>query len=161
MTHPLYRRTPSGSSAKGAADFLYSHERMAAIVPAVSRIVALRKDCSAILPAIFPHCDVLRYESDQLLLGAPNAALASRLRQQLPQLRDALLKRGWKVDTIRIKLRFPHAAESAAKSKQLALPSQALAAFAQLSRSLDSGRADAGLREAVARLVERHRQPPG
>src|SRR4051794_24935645 len=99
MTHSPYRRTSFPASARGVADFLHSHEKMAAIVPAVSRLVALRKDCTAILPAVFEHCDVMQHESDQLVLGVPNAAFASRLKQQLPQLRSALLKRGWKIDT--------------------------------------------------------------
>jgi hypothetical protein len=154
-----YRRTSPLPSAKGAADFLYSHEKMAAIASAVSRLAALRKDCSAILPAAFEHCDVLQYDSGQLLLAAPNAAFASRIKQQLPQLRNTLLQRGWKIDTIRIKVQLTQDARIAPRPKQLALPSQAIAAFAQLSRSLPRSSANSSLQEAVDRLIEHHRQP--
>lgn len=162
MTYSPSRRTSSPTFARGAADFLHSHEKMAAIVPAVSRLVALRKDCAAILPSVFEYCNVMQHESDQLVLGVPNAAFASRLKQQLPQLRSALLKRGWKIDTIRIKVQLPQDRNEAARpDKQLALSSPALAAFTELSSSLDRNKATAGLHEAVARLIARHRRQEG
>ena len=69
---------------RDAADFLQSNDGLAALLPAVARMAALQKDCAALLPAMFDACDVLQYDADQLVLSTPNAALAVKLKQQLP-----------------------------------------------------------------------------
>jgi hypothetical protein len=99
-------RTPRNSAraAQGAADFLRGHEKMASLLPAVSRMAALQKDCAAVLPDMFSACGVLQFESEQLVLSVPNAALTARLKQMLPKLQDALLKRGWQVSAIRLRV---------------------------------------------------------
>ncbi len=83
-----YRPSARPKTAKGAADFLHSHDKMAVILPTVTRMVALQKDCVAALPAMFDACAVLQFEAGQLVLSTPNAALAAKLKQQLPKLQD-------------------------------------------------------------------------
>src|ERR1700739_211520 len=98
MTRPAsfipYRPGASkAKSAKGAVDFLRAHDKLATLLPAAARLVALQKDCAAILPTQFAWCSPLAFENGQLTLAIPNAALAAKLKQQLPKLQDNLLKR--------------------------------------------------------------------
>src|SRR5687767_13208362 len=103
----------------GVTDFLRAHDKMATLLPALTRIAALQKECAAILPALFDACSVMQFEAGQLTLSTPNAALATKLKQQLPKLQDALLKRGWQVNAIRIKVQVGKLAEKIVQKKQL------------------------------------------
>jgi len=146
---PYRPGTQQTRNAKGAADFLHAHDKMAAILPIVTRIAALQKDCAAILPAMFESCSVFSFESDQLVLAIPNAAIASKLKQQIPKLVENLRSRGWQVTP-----------EIAKKEivKQLALPPDALTALANLNDALESTRGNQTLKAALANLLQRHRK---
>src|SRR5436309_10784769 len=78
------RRKPK--TATGAVDLLRANDTMAALLPTVTRMIALQRDCAAVLPSMFASCDVLQFDAGQLLLSIPNAALAAKLKQQLPKL---------------------------------------------------------------------------
>lgn len=151
------------TSAKGASrvtavtDFLRANDKMAVLLPAVTRLVAMQKECSAILPALFDACFVLQFEAGQLVLATPNAALAAKLKQQLPKLQDGLIKRGWQVNAIRIKVQVGKIAEKATPKKTLVLPSKALSALASLSESLEESPRNQALKEALNHMLERHR----
>src|SRR3990167_4467553 len=110
------------ASARGATDFLRANEKMAAILPAVTRMAAMQKDCAAALPAMFNDCAVLQFTSDRLLLATPNAAVAAKLKQQLPKLQDFLIKRGWQVSAICLKVQAGKNIEKTSHPKQLTLP---------------------------------------
>lgn len=56
-------------------DFLRGNATMASLMPTVTRLAALQ-GCARALPAMFEHCDILQFESGQLVLATPNAALA-------------------------------------------------------------------------------------
>lgn len=155
---PRHQGTRSSRTATGAADFLRTHEKMAVIMPAVTRIVALQKDCAATLPAMFQACAVLQYESGQLVLSIPNAALAAKLKQQLPKLQDGLLKRGWQVNAIRLKVQVAKTHEKSRTSKQLTLSNQALSAFDALAVTLEDSPRNAALKAALGAMVRRHRK---
>jgi hypothetical protein len=45
---------------------------------------------------------VLSFEDAQLVLATPTSAVAAKLKQQVPKLQAALLKRGWQVNNIRL-----------------------------------------------------------
>ena len=45
----------------------------------------------------------LGLENDELLVGAPSAAAAAKLRQLAPSITSALVARGWKVKRIRFR----------------------------------------------------------
>ena len=152
-----YRPSARPKTAKGAADFLQSHDKMATILPTVTRMAALQKDCAAILPAMFDACTVLQFEADQLVLSTPNAALAAKLKQQLPKLQDSLLKRGWQVNAIRLKVQVAKIIEKSRTSKQLTLPAQAVSALTELGSTLENSPRNSALRAAISAMVRRHR----
>lgn len=152
-----YRPSARPKTAKGAADFLQSHDKMATILPTVTRMAALQKDCAAILPAMFDACTVLQFEADQLVLSTPNAALAAKLKQQLPKLQNSLLKRGWQVNAIRLKVQVAKIIEKSRTSKQLTLPAQAVSALTELGSTLENSPRNSALRAAISAMVRRHR----
>lgn len=154
---PYQLGTQQKRTAKGAADFLRANDKMAAIMPTVTRLVALQKDCAAILPAMFDSCSVLSFEADQLVLAIPNAAIASKLKQQLPKLQDSLRKRGWQVIAIRLKVQVVQGMAKPEAIKQLALPSRAISAFADLEGTLEDSPTNSALKAALAAMLGRHR----
>mgnify|MGYP001551737021 CR=1 FL=1 len=153
-----YRPNARPKTAKGAADFLQSHDKMAALLPTVTRMAALQKDCAATLPVMFDACTVLQFESDQLVLSTPNASLAAKLKQQLPKLQEGLQKRGWQVNAIRLKVQVTKIVENSIKPKQLMLPKQAVSALAELGNKLENSPRNDALKAALSAMVRRHRE---
>lgn len=158
---PYHRSTKatrnSTRSAQGAADYLRADDKMASILPTVARMIALQKDCAAILPEMFKACAVLQFDSDQLTLSIPNAALAAKLKQKLPKLQDALLQRGWQVSAVRLKVQVGNTLEKPVAYKQLQLPTQAVSALAALNNELEESPRNAALRAAIDAMIRRHR----
>ncbi|OGB20827.1 MAG: hypothetical protein A3I66_19675 [Burkholderiales bacterium RIFCSPLOWO2_02_FULL_57_36] len=146
----------STRSAQGASDYLRAHDKMASLLPAVARMIALQKDCAAILPEMFNACAVLQFDSDQLTLSIPNAALAAKLKQKLPKLQDALLQRGWQVSAIRLKVQVGNITEKHGAPKSLQLPTQAVSALATLNNALEESPRNAALRAAIDTMIRRH-----
>ena len=144
-------------TAKGVADFLRTHDKMSALLPAVARMAALQKDCATTLPAMFETCGVLQFESGQLILATPNAAIAAKLKQQLPKLQDGLLKCGWQVSAIRLKVQVSNNLEKVNVSKSLTLPVQAVSALAALEDALEQSPRNAELKTALSAMLKRHR----
>lgn len=153
---PYQQGTRQTRTAKGAADFLRAHDKMASILPTVTRMAALQKDCAATLPAMFDSCTVLSFESDQLVLAIPNAAIASKLKQQLPKLQDSLRKRGWQVIAIRLKVQVTQEIAKMETPKQLRLPSDAVSALAALDNELDDSPQNKDLKAALNAMLQRH-----
>ncbi|MEC4719196.1 DciA family protein [Noviherbaspirillum sp. CPCC 100848] len=153
-------RTTRGSAkrtAQGVTDYLRADDKMAALLPAVKRMAALQQDCRAVLPAVFDVCSVVQFDAGQLVFSIPNAALAARLKQQLPKLQEALLQRGWQVSAIRLKVQLRKLVERPRPVKQLKLPSQALSALASLRESLEDSPQNEALKAALEAMVKRHR----
>ena len=144
-------------TTKGAADFLRAHDQMASILPTVTRMAALQKDCFAALPTMFDACTVLLFEAGQLVLSTPNAALAAKLKQQLPKLQDSLLNRGWQVSAIRLKVQVTKNLVKSIPSKQLSLPVQAVSALAELGDTLEDSPRNQALKAALMAMVQRPR----
>ncbi|GIZ50947.1 hypothetical protein NCCP691_09610 [Noviherbaspirillum aridicola] len=132
------------------------NDKMAALLPTVARLAALQQDCASVLPALFDACSVLSFESGQLVLAAPNAAFAAKLKQQLPKLQEALLKGGWQVSAIRIKVQVRKIAEKTRPQKQLVLPSAAKSALASLKESLEETPQNQELKAALEAMLKRH-----
>ena len=147
----------SGHKPRDASEFLQSNDGLAALLPAVARMTALQKDCAALLPAMFEACDVLQYDADQLVLSTPNAALAAKLKQQLPKLQAHLVKGGWQVNAIRIKVQVNKPRARDVFVKQIHLPPQALSALDQLGKTLENSPQNQTLIAALQSLVARHR----
>jgi hypothetical protein len=159
MKHPssfIPYRPKVRATTKGAADFLQLHDKMAVLLPTVTRMVALQKDCAATLPAMFDTCAVLQFESGQLVLSTPTAALAAKLKQQLPKLQEGLLQRGWQISAIRLKVQLVNNREKPVLSKQLTLPGQAIAALANLDSTLEDSPRNEALKAAITAMMRRH-----
>ncbi len=151
-----FRKKPT---SRGITDFLQSHDKMAALLPSITRMMNLQTDCAATLPAMFAGCAVLQFESNQLVLSTPNAALASKLKQQLPKLQDALLQRGWQVNAIRLKVQVGRPRDNPPPQKQLRLPDPAVSALTQLEGTLQNTPRNATLLAAIHALANRPRSP--
>lgn len=156
---PARSATPSRAVAHEATRFLERHDKLAALLPALSRNAAVQKECAHLLPHLFALCSVLTCEDDQLVVSAPNAAIAARLRQCLPQLRTGLAQAGWHVERIRIKVRM--AAELGTPAPPPApmrvMPPHALAALEGLQQTLDTSERNSALKQALARLLTHQR----
>jgi hypothetical protein len=148
----------SMQTTKGVTDFLRAHDKMAPLLPTITRMAALQKDCAALLPAIFEKSAVVQFESGQLVLSVPNAALAAKLKQQLPKLQDGLQKRNWQVSSIRLKLQPGNISVKKCYTKQLALPAQALSAMAVLNMTLEDSPRNDALKAAITAMLNRHRK---
>jgi len=109
-------------------------------------------------PALFDACSVMQFESGNVVLSAPNAALATKLKQQLPKLQDHLVKRGWQVSAIRIKVQVGKIVEKKSLPKQLTLPAQALSALDSLNSALEDSAQNQALKNALTAMLERHRK---
>ncbi|MBJ7312102.1 DUF721 domain-containing protein [Rugamonas sp. CCM 8940] len=148
----LKRRT-----AVGATDFLRRDDKMAALLPAIERMAALQKDCATALPSMFKYCEILQFEDNQLVLSTPNAALAAKLKQQLPKLQETLARRGWQVHGVKLKVQMMKAAEVKEQMRALFLNEAAISAFDSLSDSLEQSAQNATLIAALKAMVARRR----
>lgn len=156
-----YRPISPGTSvrtARGVAEFLGAHDKLGALLPAVTRMAQLQKECAKQLPAMFDACDVLQFASGQLVLAVPNAALAAKLKQQLPKLQDRLCRLGWQVSAIRLKVQAGRPPEKPVAPKQLILSAAALPALAALEEQLEDSPRNAALKAALAAMVRRHQE---
>ena len=155
---PSKTHVRQSQTSKGVADFLRGHDKLAALLPSITRMSALQRDCAAALPAMFSTCAILQFENEQLVLAVPNAALASKLKQQLPKLTATLLQQGWQVSAIRLKVQVGPSLEMTIPPKQLRLSDQAISALALLESELDKSPRNADLLTAISRLVTRPRR---
>ncbi len=130
---------------------------MAALLPTIKRIAAIQDACAAILPEMFGPCAVLHFHADQLLLAVPNAALAARLKQRLPRLQEELQRQGWQVNGIRLKIQMTPGMPKPAPFTPPKLPQHAVSALAELGQTLENTPRNAALKEAIDKLVRRHR----
>lgn len=96
--------TVAPRTARGVTEFLGAHDKLGALLPAAARMAQLQKDCARHLPPMFDACEVLQFAAEQLVLTVPNAALAAKLKQQLPKLQEVLCRQGWQVNAVRLKV---------------------------------------------------------
>lgn len=146
--------------ASGVSSFLAANDKISPLLPTIRRNASLQKECGSILPAIFVSCEVLQLMEEQLTLSTPNAALASKLKQQLPKLQSQLQLRGWQINAIRIKVQVKKVVEKILPVRQLALSDPAVHAFNALENALEDTPQNDALRAALHRLVMRHQQKP-
>lgn len=142
-------------TARGAADFLRAHDKMAAILPGLTRMLALQKACTAALPAMFEACAVLKLEAGHLTLSTPNAALAAKLRQRLPNLQETLQAQGWHITAIRLKIQMTQPDRAVKLGPPPVLPVIATSAFAALGAALEDSPRNQALRAAIDTMVRR------
>ncbi len=157
----LKQKTPPSRLPRGTSsvmDSLRAHEELATLMPTVTRLAAIQKDCTSFLPEAFSHCAVLRFDSGQLVLSAPNAAMASRLKQNLLSLQQHLGKVGWQVSSIRFKVQPERAEVWQTGPQKSPLSSKALAAFSDLERSIEKTPRNEALKTAIQALLRKHQQ---
>lgn len=124
-------------------------------MPAAMRMASLQEDVAKALPLVAGSCSVLSFEEGVLVLGSPNAAVAARLKQQLPKLTAALQQRGWQVASIRIKVQVTQPLAPQYEVRQLSMPDSAAAAFRELGNALPKTASNASLIAALDRLAAR------
>jgi hypothetical protein len=143
-----------------ATSFFRQDRKLASLMPAVERMASLQRDCAEVLPAMFSQCEILAFEQGELVLSTPSTALAARLKQQVPKLQEALLKKGWQVNNIRLRVRMMKAAEIREAPHSLALTPAAVDAFDRLSQTLEQNKQNAPLIAALQRMVQKRRGMP-
>ncbi|UGQ47216.1 DciA family protein [Massilia endophytica] len=145
-------------NAVGATDFLRRHDKLAALLPAVQRMASLQRDCAAVLPTAFAYCEILSFEGGVLVLSTPNAALAAKLKQQLPQLQEKLAHKGWQINNIRLKVQMMKSVSTPpVERRELSLPPTAVDSFAELSETLEPTAQNEKLIAALRAMVARRR----
>lgn len=149
--------TKSRQTSIGATDFLSANARMASLLPAAMRMGRLQKDCADALPPMFDSCDVLSFEDAQLVLATPTSAVAAKLKQQLPKLQMALMKRGWQINNIKLKVQVTRSIAPVVHTRQLDFPKTAVDAFAELGEALPDTPANAKLIAAIKAMAARRR----
>lgn len=141
----------------GAAEFLRANERMASLLPTALRMASLQKDIGASLPPMFGNCDVLSFQDSALVLATPSSAIAAKLKQQAPKLQADLIKRGWQVDSVKLKVQVTRALPATVEMRVLELPEMAVAAFEELGTSLPDTAQNARLIAAIKSMAARRR----
>lgn len=149
--------TKNRTTSFGATDFLRRNERMAALMPTAMRMASLQKDIADALPPMFGNCDVLSFQEGQLVLAVPSSAMAAKLKQQLVKLQGALHKRGWQVDTIKLKVQVTRSLAPQVHTRQLVLPQSAVQAFDTLGDTLEPTAQNASLIAALKAMAARRR----
>ena len=143
-----------------ATDFLRRNDRLAALLPAATRMASLQKEVRLILPPMYANCEALAVQEGVLTLAVPSSAVAAKLKQQAPKLQAALQKKGWQVDSVRIKIQVGRALTAepeGLKPSSLELPPTAVQAFEELGDALPESPQNAQLIAAIRRLAERRK----
>ena len=140
-----------------ATDFLRKNDKLAALLPAVTRMASLQSDCAAALPAMFNQCDVLSFEASELVLAVPSSAVAARLKQQVLRLQTALRQRGWDVGSIKLKVQVTRAIPPVVHTHQLHFPEKAVSAFEELGETLAPTAQNEKLIAAIKAMAARRR----
>ena len=113
------------------------------------------------LPTSFKFCEIIAFNGNDLTLATPNAAVAAKLKQQLPKLQDLLVRKGWQISNIRLKVQMTataaEAAERARPRPDMQLSSAAVDSFAQLSEQLEASKENAPLIAALKSMVAKRR----
>lgn len=143
-------------TSRNVTDFLRENDKIASLLPAATRMIALQKQCMVELPQMFNTCEVVQFEAGQLVLSTPNTALATKLKQQIPSLQKQLLHKNWQVNAIRIKVQVKKNLNNLTPTKQLHLSQKALSAFTALTKNLEQTPRNDALKIAIATMIERH-----
>ena len=158
-------RAPTGVASSAAADpadhviaWLGRHDGFGALTARAEVLVALQADLDRIdttRPGGTRRLTALGLQDDVLVLSAPGAALAAKLRQIEPSLLAGLAVRGWKVKRIRIQPQPPRQGPPVPPPTPKApVPPSAVAAFEALGREIE----DPGLKRALAHFVARRQR---
>ena len=143
--------------ARQASHWLDDDETFRDVRDAARRLLAAQRDLDALAPSL--RLRILAWRGDELWVDAPNAAMAARLRQTEPTLREGLRSRGWQVSRIRYRSQ-PGQAVAAPVAAPRRIPAAGIAALAALREAIAP---DHPMQRALADLLRHHggdRQPP-
>jgi hypothetical protein len=157
VTSFITKKTNKNKRSQGVEVNALLKSELTHLWPTISNITACQKECVAALPQLFLYCSVMHLESDQLILAAPNSALASKLKQQIPKLQESLQKAGWQINAIRIKVQVNPMSQNESPEKQCQLSAKALHAFDCLEKELEQSSRNAELLGALRNLINRKR----
>ena len=150
--------TPAADPAGHVLAWLGRHQGFDALTARAEVLLALQADLDCLDTSATGgarRLTALGLQDDVLVLSAPGAALAAKLRQIEPSLLAGLAVRGWKVKRIRIQPQPPRqGAPTPPPTPKAPVPASAVAAFEALGRQVD----DPGLKRALARFVARRRR---
>jgi hypothetical protein len=149
--------TRSPRTTPGALDLLRGAGGIAALLPMANKMGRLQADCAAALPAMFGQCDIVRFEEGNLTLAVANAAIAAKLKQQVPKLQTSLRQRGWQVETVKLKVQVTRVTPPEQVMRSLELPNAALSAFEQLSETLPATAQNETLIAALKAMAARRK----
>ena len=143
-----------------ATDFLRRNDRLASLLPAATRMANLQKEVRLILPPMYGNCEALSIQDGVLVLAVPSSAVAAKLKQQVPKLQSALQKKGWQVDSVKIKIQVGRSlpAEQETKRSSLEIPPKGVQAFEELGDALPASPQNAQLIAAIKRLAEKRKK---
>lgn len=158
FNHHQKKRQRSSAWGQTALGWVDSNPTGAEVLATARMLLGIEQSARQVLPpAIASHCQVAKLESNAVLLAVPSAAYAARLRQLAPRIVERLNKDGWNLNEINVKIQanLPTKQTILQRPKEsVPLDGHALEAFEGLRNNLPSG----PLADAVARLVERHKQ---
>lgn len=150
--HKISLTTNSLYKTKDVVTFLSLNDTMVSLFSVITKINALQENCNKILPTTLKSCNVINFISGELIFSAPNAALCSKLKQYLPKLQDFLLKNGWKINIIRIKIQPVEKFFLPIRDKS-PLPKLAILAFSKLNDILENTVSNQALKIALTNIV--------
>lgn len=138
------------STSRSAIDWLHREPVLARLGEQADRLAALQVALDRLAPGL--SLVVIACERDVLVVGAPHAAVAARLRQSTPSLVAALAHEGWRIERIRFKPQWRPSPQPR-RDKQVTPPgAAAVAGLAALAETVEEPR----LRAALRRLARRH-----
>jgi hypothetical protein len=154
LSSPAARCSLKPLRARHALDWLHAEPNFTRVEDHGRMMLDLQADVARLLPSL--QLTVVALAQDVLVLAAPNAAAAAKLRQHEPSLIGGLAASGWKVNRIRFKpqLRPPMPA-AARRADKPPLPAAAIADLDRLITQIK----DSPLKRALTNLSRRHRRP--
>lgn len=131
--------------------FLNSLKDLEAISVQVRRLIAMQQVLATVLPGqLADQSEVVSEQEGRLVLAAPNAAAAAKLRQLSPRMLAALAQQKFYIRSVQVVVRLARRTTVRPAPKRR-LGATAMRHFTQLSHSVTDPR----LRSALQRLVSR------
>ncbi len=144
-------------------DFLQQNGAPGNLLPVAERMLEIQQELRRCLPAgVAEDCEVCGLQDGNLVIQVSSPSVASKLRQTLPRLSQALTHQGWKINAIRLRLQPVNSSSESmayAGSKRTGVPKKeeipvsALEQFSRLANALE----DSPLRTALEKAVRRRR----
>ncbi len=140
--------------ARTLTDCLTADETMARLAAHAGRLASLQRIIETTIPsALAQSCRIANYKLGVVIIHADNGAVATKLRQIAPSLRDDLLTSGSEITEIRVKVQPRDSLPSPSPRTSVAvLSEQTKQGLTSLSAKLPEG---SSLKDALGRLVSR------